>query len=155
LQFTSFFIHSNARFIFLVGAIDVIIVSILDSILKFSGKKTVYLILHLVEMNLAKFCRSDRIRIHNTEHKDALSALSIDPFLKVGEVGGRQPVFRIRIQIRIHQIHMFFGLPEPGPLVKYMDPDPAPDPFIIKQNSEKNLDFYCFVTTFGLFIFEK
>jgi hypothetical protein len=48
------------------------------------------------------------------------------------------------------------------------DPDP-PDPYvfeprgsgffhhpsIIKQNSKKNLDSYCFVTSFGLFIFEK
>jgi hypothetical protein len=82
-------------------------------------------------------CRSDRIRIHYNEHKGALSALSIDLFLKVGEVGGRQPVFRIRIQIRIHRIHMFFGLPESDPLVKDMDPDPAPDYFIIKKKKEK------------------
>jgi hypothetical protein len=26
-------------------------------------------------------------------------------------------------------------------------PDPALDPFIIKQNSKKNLDSYCFVTS--------
>ncbi len=30
------------------------------------------------------------------------------------------PVFRI-------QIHMFSGLPDPDPLVRGMDPDPAPD----------------------------
>jgi hypothetical protein len=31
------------------------------------------------------------------------------------------------------------------------DPDPAPDPSIIKQkNSKKNLDSYCFVTSFEL-----
>ena len=37
-----------------------------------------------------------------------------------------KPVFRIRIQ----QIRMFLGLldPDPGPLVRGMDPDPAPDP---------------------------
>ncbi len=35
-----------------------------------------------------------------------------------------------------------------------MDPDPDPDPSISK-NSKKNLDSYCFVTSFGLFIFEK
>jgi hypothetical protein len=41
-------------------------------------------------------------------------------------------VFRIRI--RIHQIHMFLGLPDPDPpypLVRGMDPDP--DLSIIKQ----------------------
>jgi hypothetical protein len=37
-----------------------------------------------------------------------------------------KPVFRIRSQ----QIRMFLGLldPDPGPLVRGMDPDPAPDP---------------------------
>jgi hypothetical protein len=32
---------------------------------------------------------------------------------------------------------MFLGLPDPDPLVRDVDPDstPAPDPFIIKQNS--------------------
>jgi hypothetical protein len=39
-------------------------------------------------------------------------------------------VFRIRIRI-----HVFFGLPDPDPLVRGMDPDPAldPDPSIIMQ----------------------
>jgi hypothetical protein len=43
------------------------------------------------------------------------------------------PVLRIRI--RIHRIHMFLGLPDPDPLVRGMDPDPAldPDPSIIMQ----------------------
>ena len=46
-----------------------------------------------------------------------------------------KPVFRIRSQ----QIRMFLGLldPDPGPLVRGMDPDPAldqdPDPSIIMQ----------------------
>jgi hypothetical protein len=37
----------------------------------------------------------------------------------------------ILIRIRIHRIHMFLGLldPDPGPLVRVMDPDP----YIIKQ----------------------
>jgi hypothetical protein len=39
--------------------------------------------------------------------------------------------------IRIHRIHMFLGLldPDPDPLVRGMDPDPAPDldPSIIMQ----------------------
>jgi hypothetical protein len=34
------------------------------------------------------------------------------------------------------RIHMFLGLPDPDPLVRCMDPDPAldPDPSIIMQN---------------------
>ncbi len=48
-----------------------------------------------------------------------------------------KPVFRIRI-------HVFLGLPDPDPLVRGMDPDPAldpdPGPSIIKQiYSKKNL----------------
>ncbi len=37
---------------------------------------------------------------------------------------------RFRVRIRIHQIHVFFGLPDPDPhpLVKVMDQDPALDP---------------------------
>jgi TATA-binding protein-associated factor len=31
-------------------------------------------------------------------------------------------------RIRIHRIHVFFGLPDPDPLVRGMDPDPALDP---------------------------
>jgi hypothetical protein len=46
--------------------------------------------------------------------------------------------------------HGFLGLldPDPDPLVRGIDPDP--DPSIIKQilYSKKNLDFYCFVTSF-------
>ncbi len=36
---------------------------------------------------------------------------------------------------------MFLGLldPDPDPLARVMDPDPAPDPSIIKQNIKKNL----------------
>ncbi len=48
------------------------------------------------------------------------------------------------LRIRIHRIHVFLGLL-----------DPEPDPSIIKQNSKKNLDFYCFVASFWLFTFEK
>jgi hypothetical protein len=55
----------------------------------------------------------------------------------------------LRIQIRI-RIHMFLGLLDPDQLVRGTDPDPS-----IIKNSEKNLDFYCFVTSFRLFIFEK
>ncbi len=45
---------------------------------------------------------------------------------------------------------MFLGRKDPDPLVRGMDPDPVPDPSIIKQNSKKNLDFYNFVTSFYL-----
>ncbi len=45
---------------------------------------------------------------------------------------------------------MFLGLPDPDPLVRCMDPDPDPaldpDPSIIMQNSQKNLDSYYFVS---------
>jgi hypothetical protein len=56
---------------------------------------------------------------------------------------------------------MFLGLldPDPDPLVRGMDPDPAldpdPDPSIIStQKSKKNLYFYYFVTLFD-FLFLK
>ncbi len=47
--------------------------------------------------------------------------------------------------------HMFLGHPDTDPLVKGMDLNPS----ITKQNNKKKLDSYCFVTSFGLFIFEK
>jgi hypothetical protein len=42
--------------------------------------------------------------------------------------------------------------PETGSISQSLrgDPDPDPDPSISK-NSKKNLDSYCFVTSFGLF----
>jgi hypothetical protein len=48
---------------------------------------------------------------------------------------------------------MFLGLVDPDHLVRGTDPDP--DPSIIKQNSKKSLDSYCFFTSFLLFIFEN
>ncbi len=46
---------------------------------------------------------------------------------------------------------MFFGLPDlhPDPLVTSTDtaPNPVPDPCIIKQIQQENLDFYWFVTS--------
>jgi hypothetical protein len=47
----------------------------------------------------------------------------------------------------------FLGLPDPhpDPLITSTDPDPS----IIKQNSKKNRDFYCYVTSLLLFIFEE
>jgi hypothetical protein len=39
------------------------------------------------------------------------------------------------LRIRIHRIHVFLGHRDPDPLVRSMDPDPAPDsdPSIIMQ----------------------
>jgi hypothetical protein len=51
---------------------------------------------------------------------------------------------------RIHRIHMFLGVPDPDPLVRCMDPDLSSS-----EKSKKNLASYCFMTSFGLFIFEK
>jgi hypothetical protein len=50
---------------------------------------------------------------------------------------------------------MLLGLldPDPDPLVRGADPDFETS--IIKKNSKQNLDSFCFVTSFGLFIFEK
>jgi hypothetical protein len=42
---------------------------------------------------------------------------------------------------------------DPDSLVRGMDPDP--DPFSSSNNSKKNLHSYCFVTSLGLFFFEK
>jgi hypothetical protein len=39
-----------------------------------------------------------------------------------------KPVFCIRIRIRIHRVHVFLSLPDPDPLVRGMNPDPALDP---------------------------
>ncbi len=56
---------------------------------------------------------------------------------------------------------MFLGLPDLDPLVRGMDPDPDPEPdpdpltLSASKISKKNLDSYCFVTSFGLFIIEK
>jgi hypothetical protein len=49
------------------------------------------------------------------------------------EASDRKAVFRIRIRIRIHQIHMFLGLMDPDPDLLVRGMDPAPDPSIIKQ----------------------
>jgi hypothetical protein len=51
---------------------------------------------------------------------------------------------------------MFLGLSDPDldPLVRGMDLDPAPETILLSsiKISKKNLDSYCFVTSFGLFI---
>jgi hypothetical protein len=51
----------------------------------------------------------------------------------------------------------FLGLLDLDPLVRGMDPDPDPSIILLSssKNSKTNLDSYCFVTSFGLFIFEK
>ncbi len=47
----------------------------------------------------------------------------------------------LRIQIRIHWIHMFLGLldPDPDPLVRGMDPDLDPDPYHYAKIVRKTL----------------
>ncbi len=49
---------------------------------------------------------------------------------------------------------MFFGLPDPDPLVRGMDTDPAldPDPDLLSscKNNKKNLESYYFVTLFDI-----
>ncbi len=55
--------------------------------------------------------------------------------------------------LRIRRIRLFLGLPNTDPLVRGTDPEP--DPSIIKKNSKKNLDSYCFVISLWLFIFDK
>ncbi len=61
-------------------------------------------------------------------------------------------MFRIRIRIRIH---MFLDIPDLDTLVRGMDPDPSIIYLSSSKNSKKNLDSYSFVTSFGLFIYEK
>jgi hypothetical protein len=57
--------------------------------------------------------------------------------------------------MRIHRIHVFFGLPdpEPDPLVRGMNPDPDPaldpDRYLSScKNNKKNLESYYCVTLF-------
>ncbi len=72
-------------------------------------------------------------------------SISLDSTFKCSySVQKQKPVLRIRI----HRIYMFLGLPDLDPLVRGMDPDPAPDPSIIMQNSKKNIGSYYFVTLF-------
>jgi len=78
------------------------------------------------------------------------------PMVKKGVSRACIPVLRIRIR----WIRMFLGLldPDTDPLVRGMDQAPDPDPFILlssSKNRKKNLESYCFVTIFLLFIFEK
>ncbi len=57
-------------------------------------------------------------------------------FLKF-HLNGYQREHKPQNQCGIHRIHVFFGLLDPDPLVRDMDPDPAldpdPDPSIIMQ----------------------
>jgi hypothetical protein len=54
------------------------------------------------------------------------------------------------VQIRNFDcMHMFLGLPDPNPDPSVRDTDT--DPSIIQQKSKKNIDSYCFVTSFLTF----
>jgi hypothetical protein len=64
----------------------------------------------------------------------------------------RRAVFRIRI----HRIHVFFGLPDPDldQLVRGMDPElwiRIRNPLSSCKNYKKNLESYYFVTLFDFF----
>jgi hypothetical protein len=59
-----------------------------------------------------------------------IGALKGGMFLLKGSVVDPDPRIQIH-RIRIHQIHIFLGLPHPDPLVRGMDPDP--DPSVIMQ----------------------
>jgi hypothetical protein len=53
---------------------------------------------------------------------------------------------------------MYLDLPDPDPLLRGTNLDPAPDPskfYHQAKNSKKNRDSYYFVTSFLLYIFEK
>ncbi len=67
--------------------------------------------------------------------------------------------FETVLRIRINRIHMFLGLLDPDmyPLVELWIPSRIPIRILLSlsKNSKKNLYFYCFVTSFWLFIFEK
>jgi hypothetical protein len=43
---------------------------------------------------------------------------------------------------------MFLGLLDPNADPLLRDTDPAPDPSIVKKNGKKNVNSYCFVTSF-------
>jgi hypothetical protein len=55
-------------------------------------------------------------------------------------------VFRIRNRIRIHRIHVFFGLPDPGPIVRVWIRIRILLPSF--KYNKKNLESYYFVTLF-------
>ncbi len=57
------------------------------------------------------------------------------------------------ILIRIRRASMFLGLPDPDP--SFILSASGSDPSINKQRSKKTLDFYYFVTSFWLFIYEN
>jgi hypothetical protein len=64
-------------------------------------------------------------------HCPGLYSRSTDPDARIDGIR----IFFLVFRIRIHRIHVFFGLPDPDPLVRGMDPDEAldPDPSIIMQ----------------------
>jgi len=76
-------------------------------------------------------------------HRRDVESTTADNVPKVLQPGRNckvlSPVFRIRIQ----RNHMFLGLPDPDPSIILLSSS---------KNSKENLDSYCFVTSFGLFL---
>jgi hypothetical protein len=73
----------------------------------------------------------------------------------------KSPAFSAFLSVLRTRCLLDFWILDPDPSVRGMDPDPLLrgmdpdlDPSITKQKSKKNVDSYCFVTSFGLFIFE-
>jgi hypothetical protein len=48
----------------------------------------------------------------------------------------RNPLYGTVLVIRIRRIHMFLGILDPDPLVRGMEPDPAPDPSLFSKGVE-------------------
>jgi hypothetical protein len=63
-----------------------------------------------------------------------VTSIMIDPSGQIppGRVTDLQVISLTVLRIRI-RIRMFLGILDPDPLVRGMDPDPAPDPSIIMQ----------------------
>ncbi len=59
------------------------------------------------------------------------------------------PALTIPLIIKVADPGPSFLGSDPDPLVRCTDPDPEtdPDPSIIRQSNNKNLDSYCFVTS--------
>jgi hypothetical protein len=83
----------------------------------------------------------DFVRHHRSDDKEKMAelALILSHFRQPTRAPPRILDFEAGLRIRIHRIHMFLDLQDPDPMVRVWI-------LIIKQNSKKNLDAFCFVT---------